>query len=98
MGFLDGYKTYNPEKEGYGDQQQWNRAFFKRMSPDEAWEVLHEQDPYTVLGVTTEATTDEIRKAYYKLAMRWHPDRNPDDIARCEKMMKKINAAYSLIG
>ena len=54
-------------------------------------------DLYSVLGVTKSATDDEIKKAYRKLAFKYHPDRNPGDKAAEEKF-KKINAAYEVLG
>ena len=50
-------------------------------------------DPYKVLGVSRDATDDEIKKAYRKLAMKYHPDRNPGD-EEAAKKMQQINAAY----
>lgn len=51
------------------------------------------RDPYTVLGVTRSTSTDDIKKAYRKLALQWHPDRNPDNPEAVEKF-KEISAAY----
>ena len=53
-------------------------------------------DPYKVLGVSPDASDEEIKKAYRKLAMKYHPDRNPDDPEAARKM-QEINAAYDII-
>lgn len=54
------------------------------------------RDPYEVLEVPREATPDEIKSAFRKLAARHHPDRNPDDPGAQERF-KEINAAYQLL-
>ncbi|HEY0664488.1 MAG TPA: DnaJ domain-containing protein [Gallionella sp.] len=53
------------------------------------------ENPYTILGVAPNATTDEIRKAYRSLAMRHHPDRNQD--ASSELRFNAIKTAYELL-
>ena len=40
-GFMDGYKTYDPATEGYGDATQWKQAFNQRMGYDEAKNILY---------------------------------------------------------
>lgn len=54
------------------------------------------KDYYTVLGVTKKATQDEIKKAYRKLAVKYHPDKNPGDKAAEEKF-KDISEAYEVL-
>ncbi len=54
------------------------------------------QDPYKVLGVSPQASDEEIKKAYRDLTKKYHPDLNPGDAAAAEKM-NDINAAYDQI-
>lgn len=53
-------------------------------------------DPYCVLGVSRDASQDEIKKAYRKLAKQYHPDLHPNDPAAAQKM-NEINSAYDQI-
>ncbi|MEE0706511.1 MAG: DnaJ domain-containing protein, partial [Adlercreutzia sp.] len=53
-------------------------------------------DPYKVLGVSRDASPDEVKKAYRKKARENHPDLNPDDPG-AEERLKEINEAYERI-
>ena len=59
------------------------------------------KDPYKVLGITKDATDDEVKKAYRKMAMKYHPDRvagMSEELQRnAAEQMKEINEAYDII-
>ncbi|UOE51317.1 J domain-containing protein [Mucilaginibacter sp. SMC90] len=97
-GFLDGYKTYDSSK-GFGSPKDWKTAFKNRMGKEEAEEILQKQQqtPFDLLGIKSGATQEEIKKAYRKMIMLWHPDRNQHRITEAEEMSKKIIAAYSIL-
>jgi molecular chaperone DnaJ len=57
---------------------------------------MAKQDYYATLGVQRGASADEMKKAYRKLAMQYHPDRNPGD-ARAEAKFKELNEAYDVL-
>lgn len=54
-------------------------------------------DYYEVLGVPRQASTDAIKKAYRKLALRWHPDKNPGDKEEAERRFKQVAQAYEVL-
>lgn len=54
------------------------------------------EDPYKVLGVSPDATDEQIKQAYRRLAKKYHPDVNPGD-AEAAKKMQAVNAAYEQI-
>jgi DnaJ-class molecular chaperone len=54
-------------------------------------------DYYDILGVSKSASADEIKKAYRKQALEWHPDRHQDDKEAAEKRFKEINEAYQVL-
>ena len=50
-----------------------------------------------LLGVTTEADPEDIRRAYKRLAVRWHPDKNRDQLEEAEEMFKRVQQAASIL-
>eukprot|EP01083_Nonionella_stella_P066619 175607_1 len=55
------------------------------------------EDYYAILGVDKEADEKTIKKAYRKLALKWHPDRNPDNTKQAEEKFKEISKAYEVL-
>lgn len=55
-------------------------------------------DFYETLGVTRDATHDEIKRAFRKLAVRWHPDKNTGNEAEAEEIFKRIAQAWDTLG
>lgn len=55
--------------------------------------MVNQKDYYKILGVTEDASPDEVKKAYRKLAFQYHPDKNPGK----EELMKEINEAYAVL-
>jgi len=54
-------------------------------------------DYYDILGISKSASADEIKKAYRKQALEWHPDRHKDEKETAEKRFKEINEAYQVL-
>ena len=54
------------------------------------------RDYYEVLGLSKEASKEEVEKAYRKLALKYHPDRNPDDKGSAEKF-REVTEAYEVL-
>ena len=58
---------------------------------------MYAKDYYRIMGLPGDASEEEIKRAYRKLAMQYHPDRNRDDPHSAEKL-KEINNAYHVLG
>ncbi len=64
------------------------------MAPQREW---LEKDYYRILGVSKDASAEELKKAYRKLARENHPDANPGD-SSAEQRFKEVGEAYSVVG
>nr|WOX63130.1 dnaJ-like protein subfamily B member 6 [Myzus persicae] len=54
-------------------------------------------DYYSILEVTPNASINDIKKSYRKLALKWHPDKNPEDQEQANRMFKEISEAYEVL-
>ncbi|XP_043494355.1 dnaJ homolog subfamily B member 6-like isoform X2 [Polistes fuscatus] len=54
-------------------------------------------DYYRILEVQRTATSNDIKKAYRKLALKWHPDKNPENLDEANKKFKEISEAYEVL-
>ncbi len=94
-GFMDGYKTYDTSN-GFGSVDEWTKSFNKRMSLDDAIEILDTKNPYDVLGLERNNTKD-LQSVFRKLAMKWHPDKNQGNEKEANEKMQEILAAYTIL-
>lgn len=99
-GFTEGYRTYNPVAEGYGNPEEWQKAFNVRMGVDEANKVIDGRNPRSILGVASDAGWPDIKSAYRNLAMQYHPDRVVStglDPKVAEDRLRVVIAAYTVL-
>ncbi|XP_010177169.1 PREDICTED: dnaJ homolog subfamily B member 8-like [Mesitornis unicolor] len=54
-------------------------------------------DYYKVLGLCNSASQDDVKKSYHKLALKWHPDKNPSNKEEAEKKFKAVAEAYKVL-
>ncbi|KAL5546184.1 hypothetical protein UlMin_005871 [Ulmus minor] len=68
------------------------------MRAEKALKMSKRKDWYKILGVSKMASISEIKRAYKKLALQWHPDKNVDNREEAENKFREIAAAYEVLG
>ena len=81
------YGTYEGER---GNPRQWREGFFKRFTSDQIETILGEKTPYSILGISENVSDSQIKSAYRKLMLIYHPDKPTGDRVKCDEIM----AAY----
>src|SRR5512139_3245557 len=76
-----------------GPERSWMSRIHREHTGNES---MQDKDYYRVLGVSKDASADEIKKGYRKIAMQCHPDRNPGD-RECEEKFKLASEAYEVL-
>jgi len=89
--FDPNYSPYGTYEGKRGNPDQWADSFKSRFSDAEIKEIIGEESPWKILGLTPGATQKEIRSAFLRLALETHPDRNPH-LDGSE--FRKVRAAY----
>ncbi len=75
---------------------EWNRGLIWIHFREGGFNLVAYQDYYETLGVTRTASQDDIQKAYRKLAIQYHPDKNPGD-KKAEEKFKELSGAYEVL-
>lgn len=90
------YGTYTGPR---GNPDEWRAAFREAMSPEEAAEILGDDSPWGILGLKHGASPDEIKRAWRAAALKYHPDRHPEDKKEwAQKEFIRCKAAYVSLG
>jgi DnaJ family protein B protein 4 len=84
----------DPRRRGGGGEKGRKR---KREEEDDHDDGEMGVDYYTVLKVGKTASDEDLKKAYRKLAMKWHPDKNPNNKKEAEAKFKQISEAYEVL-
>lgn len=66
------------------------------MRAEKSLKLSKRKDWYKILGVSRSASVAEIKRAYKKLALQWHPDKNVDNREEAEAKFQEIAAAYEV--
>lgn len=66
------------------------------MKAEKALKMSQRKDWYKILGISKTSSISEIKKAYKRLALQWHPDKNVDNRGEAEAEFRDIAAAYEV--
>ena len=84
------------EKEKEESEKKEENNENQKNAEDEACEkIINNKDYYDILGITKQTSNDDIKKAYKKLAIKFHPDKNKSP--KAEEAFKKIATAYQTL-
>lgn len=85
-------------KEAYQKSSQDMSIRESLMKAERALKMSKRKDWYKILGISKTASIQEIKRAYKKLALQWHPDKNVDNREAAEEKFREIAAAYEVLG
>jgi len=91
---------YDPSVDGYGNPDQWREAFRARMGLEEAQKVCGTRSARGILGLSPLCTWEEVKAAYKKGMLQYHPDRIASTNISLEEATRKtreLNAAFALL-
>ena len=94
-GLFDGYKTYDPKKEGYGHAEEWREVFRRWFGKEEIEQIIGKDDPWSILGIKQGCALEEAKSAFRKKALELHPDKNHD--RDTTKDFQRVQAAWQRI-
>jgi len=89
------YGTYEGPR---GFPRQWRKIFTERLTPEEAEEIIQEASPWDILAVNPDASIEEIRTAYRKLSVQYHPDKYPEEKKEwATEQFLRVEAAWTVL-
>lgn len=95
--FDEALRTFQQAAENAPDGELKNQAQKKVQEAQVALKQSKEKNYYKILGLQRNASKKEIKSAYRKLALKWHPDKNPDNLEEAEKKFADIGEAYEVL-
>ena len=87
----------NPNNDQRRQQQRRQQERQRAQSGGEPEQKMSVQQAAKILGISVNATEAELKRAYRKLILRWHPDKNPDNQAQAAKMTSLISEARAIM-
>lgn len=95
--YEEAFRTFQQAEESAPEGELKNQANQKVKEAQIAYKQSKEKNYYKILGVQRDASKKEIKSAYRKLALQWHPDKNPDNLEEAEKKFADIGEAYEVL-